>query len=76
MPLLFCLALLSTEHPGQGPPQLLEMWKLGLFPGEGDGWQDVRKEEGRAGWSAHPSAGLLPVLGALEHLPSPTETPT
>lgn len=34
----------SVNTLSKGPKQLLEMWKLGLFPGEGDGLQDVRKE--------------------------------
>ena len=36
----------SVNTLSKGPKQLLEMWKLGLFPGEGDDLQDVRKEEG------------------------------
>lgn len=46
------------------PKQLLGMWKLGLFPGEGDGLQDMRKEEGSPDWPGHQSECLLPVLGA------------
>lgn len=42
-----CCFSMEGTHWARAPHSCCEMWKLDLFPGEGDELKDVRKEEGR-----------------------------